>query len=208
MGLYSNYIFPRLLDWSIRNAMIGRHRRETLSPLAGHVLEIGFGTALNLPCYPPTVSKLTAIDVELMLPKRVAKRIDEARMPVEQIKLDASGRLPFEDHSFDGAVTTFTLCSISEVAAALAEIRRVVKPGGEYVFLEHGRSDDARVAKWQDRLNPIERIVGCGCNLNRSIDSLIRESGFEIVKLDRYLMPDVPRIFGEIYRGLARPCSK
>lgn len=203
MGLYSSYIFPRLLDWSIRNALIGKHRREALSPLTGHVLEIGFGTALNLPCYPPAVSKLTAIDVELMLPKRVAKRIAEARMPVEQLKLDASGRLPFEDNVFDGAVTTFTLCSISDAASALAEIRRVLKPDGGYVFMEHGRSDDPRVAKWQDRLNPIERIVGCGCNLNRVIDGLIRESRFEIVKLDRYLMPDVPRIFGEIYRGLA-----
>lgn len=205
MGIYSKFIFPRILDWSLRDAMMQPQRQKTLSPLRGHVLEIGFGTGLNLPYYPTTVTRLTAIDSQHMLPKRLAKRIAEARMPVERLQLDAGKRLPFEDQTFDGLVTTFTLCSIDDVNSALAEIRRVLKPTGEFVFLEHGRSDDPRVSKWQDFLNPVERVIGCGCNLNRSIDTLIRASGFEIVKLDRYLMPDVPRIFGETYRGVARP---
>ena len=188
--------------------MVGKERRETIAPLAGRVLEVGFGTGLNLPYYPHAVTRLTAIDSERMLPKRVAQRIAEARMPVEQLQLDASGKLPFEDKMFDGVVTTFTLCSISDVASALTEIRRVLKPDGQYVFLEHGRSDDQRIAKWQELLNPVQRVVACGCNLNRAIDGLIRESRFEIVKLERYLMPEVPRIFGETYRGVAQPQIK
>ncbi len=204
MSFYSKHIFPRVLDWSLSNAALAEQRRETLAPLAGLVLEIGFGTGLNLPYYPEGVTKLTAIDSELMLPKRVAQRIAEAGMPVEQLRLDASSQLPFEDESFDGVVTTFTLCSIGDVRTALAEMSRVLKLDGQYVFLEHGRSDDPRVARWQDIFNPVQRVVACGCNLNRAIDALIRDSGFEIVKLERYLMPDVPRIFGETYRGLAR----
>jgi len=204
MGFYSRHIFPRLLDWSLGNAALAEHRLAALAPLRSRVLEIGFGTGLNLPFFPQQVSRLTAIDSEEMLPKKVAKRIAEARMPVECLQLDASGRLPLDSQAFDGVVTTFTLCSIADVHSALDEIRRVLRSEGQYVFLEHGRSDDSRVARRQDFFNPIQKVIGCGCNLNRQIDHLIRESRFEIVKLERYLMPDVPRIFGETYRGLAR----
>jgi ubiquinone/menaquinone biosynthesis C-methylase UbiE len=207
MGLYSKHIFPRVLDWSLRDAMMQPQRRETLAPLQGHVLEIGFGTGLNLPYYPNEVTRLTTIDTERMLPGRVSKRIAEARMKVEQFQLDAGGRLPFEDAVFDGAASTFTLCSIADVASALREIRRVLKPEGLFVFLEHGRSDDPRTAKRQDFFNPIEKLIGCGCNLNRPIDDLIRKGPFEIVKLERYVMPAVPRIFGEMYRGFAKQAT-
>ena len=184
--------------------MIQEQRRQALAPLRGHVLEIGFGTGLNLPFYPYQVTKLTALDSEHMLPKRVEKRIAQARVPVEQLKLDASGRLPFEDDAFDGIVTTLTLCSIADVEAALAEIRRVLKPDARYVFLEHGRSDDPRVATRQDFWNPIQKLIACGCNMNRPIDLLIRAAGMEMIELDRYQLPDTPRILGEIYRGVAR----
>jgi ubiquinone/menaquinone biosynthesis C-methylase UbiE len=204
VGFYSRHIFPRLVEWSLGSAVVGDQRRATLASLRGHVLEIGFGTGLNLLCYPPQVTMLTAIDSEAMLPGRVADRIARAQIPVERLTLDAGGRLPFEDHAFDGVVTTFTLCSISDVAAALAEIRRVLKPEAEYVFLEHGRSDDPRIAKQQDRANPITRIIGCGCNMNRPIDRLVSAAGLEITRLDRFVMPDSPRILGEIYRGVAK----
>lgn len=204
MGLYSKHIFPRVLDWSLDNAMMREQRREALSPVEGHVLEIGFGTALNLPNYPHQVTRLTAIDSERMLPKRVSERIARARFPVETFQLDAGGRLPFEDDSFDGVASTLTLCSISDVPSALAEIRRVLKPAGSFVFLEHGRSDDPKVARRQDRFNPIQKFVGRGCNLNRRIDELIKAAGLNLVKLDRFLLPDTPRLLGEMYRGVAR----
>ena len=204
MGLYSRHIFPRLLDWSLGSKMIQEQRRKALAPLRGHVLEIGFGTGLNLPFFPEQVTKLTALDSERMLPSRVAQRISQARLPVEQNKLDASGRLPFEDDAFDGIVTTLTLCSIADVESALSEIRRVLKPDGEYVFLEHGRSDDPRVASRQDFWNPIQKLIACGCNMNRPIDLLIRGTGMEMIELDRYQLPDTPRILGEIYRGVAK----
>jgi ubiquinone/menaquinone biosynthesis C-methylase UbiE len=204
MGLYSKYVFPRLLDWSLGNSLIDRQRSEALSQLSGHVLEIGFGTGLNLRHYPKQVTRLTALDPERMLKDRVAKRIGEAHMPVEQIQLDASGRLPLADGSFDFVVTTFTLCSIADAKGALREMRRLLKPEGRYVFLEHGRSDDPRVAKRQDLFNPLQRVIACGCNINRSIDTLIQEAGFFITSLDRYLMPETPRMFGEMYRGAAQ----
>lgn len=175
-----------------------------LAPLKGQVLEIGFGTGLNLPCYPPGLTRLTAIDSENMLPARVAERIARFHIPVERMQLDAGGKLPFDDDAFDGVVTTFTLCSIADVASALEEIRRVLKPEGEYVFLEHGRSDDPRVASRQDFFNPIQKLIGCGCNMNRAIDKLIRAAGLRITKLDRYVMPDTPKMLGEMYRGVAK----
>lgn len=204
MGIYSRHIFPRLLDWSLGNAMIERQRREALAPLHGRVLEIGFGTGLNLSCFPEAVTELTAVDNERMLRKRVAKRIGEVRMPVRQLTLDAGGKLPFGDSEFDGVVTTFTLCSIADVGSALSEIGRVLKQDGQYVFLEHGRSDDPHVAKRQDLFNPLQKVIGRGCNMNRPIDGLIKNSSLEIIKLERYLMPDTPRVLGEMYRGVAR----
>jgi len=204
MGLYSKYIFPHILDWAMSRPEVQQYRRQALAPAHGDVLEIGFGTGLNMPYYPERVTNLTAIDSQRMLPDRVNKRIAEARLPVEQIQLDAGKKLPFDDGSFDCVVTTWTLCSIDRVASALTEINRVLKPEGQLIFIEHGRSDDPKVARLQDLLNPIQNIIGCGCNLNRPIDRLITEAGMEMVELDRFLMPATPRILGETYRGVAR----
>ena len=140
-----------------------------------------------------------------MLRKLVARRIAECPVPVVRMQLDAQGRLPFDDHSFDSVVTTMTLCSIADTAPALAEMRRVLKPGGQFIFFEHGRSDDADVARRQDRFNPLQRIIGVGCNMNRRIDTLIMSGGFEITRLDRFLLPETPRLLAEMYRGIARP---
>ena len=205
MGVYAKYIFPRLLDWTLGSAPMGKFRRRALEPATGNTLEIGFGTGLNLPHYPAAVSKLTVIDSEDMLRERVARRIAECPIPVVRMQLDAQGCLPFDDHAFDSVVTTFTLCSIADTAPALAEIRRVLKPGGRFIFFEHGRSDDAEVARRQDRFNPLQKIIGVGCNLNRKIDELIAAGGFRIVELDRFLMPETPRLLSEMYRGIAEP---
>ncbi len=204
MGLYAKHIFPRLMDWSLKARAIGEHRKVALASATGNTLEIGFGTGLNLRHYPAAVTRLTVIDSERMLADRVAKRLARAAMPVEQMQLDASGHLPFADHSFDTVVSTFTLCSIADLPAAVAELRRVLKPEGQFLFFEHGRSDDRKTAQWQDRLNPVQKIIGVGCNMNRVMDRLIAENGFEIVKLERLRLPDAPRILAEMYRGIAQ----
>jgi ubiquinone/menaquinone biosynthesis C-methylase UbiE len=205
MGLYMKYIFPRLLDWSLGTPELGKYRRRALAPARGETLEIGFGTGLNLAYYPETVTRLTVLDSEDMLRDRVEKRIAACPLPVTRMQLDAQGRLPFDDQTFDSVVTTLTLCSIADTASALAEMRRVLKPGGLFVFWEHGRSDDPRLARWQDRLNPLQKIIGAGCNLNRRIDELISGAGFEITTLDRFLLPKTPRLLAEMYRGVAVP---
>jgi len=205
MGFYSNYIFPRLLDWSLGASEFGKYRRRALEPARGETLEIGFGTGLNLPYYPEAVTELTVIDSENMLEDRVERRIAACPIPVTKMRLDAQGRLPFGDHTFDTVVTTLTLCSIADIAPALAEIRRVLNPDGRFVFFEHGRSDDPKVARRQDRFNPIQRIIGAGCNMNRRIDELIETAGFEITTLDRFLLPKTPRLLAEMYRGVAGP---
>ncbi len=207
MGIYSKYIFPRLLDWSLGAPEMGKYRRRALEGARGRTLEIGFGTGLNMPWYPEGVTELVVFDSENMLPELVEERVSRSAIPVTRLRLDASGRLPFDDRSFDSVVTTFTLCSIGDLAAALSEVHRVLKPSGGLHFLEHGRSDDRGVARWQDRLNPLQKIVGVGCNMNRPIDRLIREAGFGFTSLERFLMPKTPRLLAEMYQGIAHPTT-
>ena len=204
MGIYSNYIFPRLLDWALGSPEANEQRQLTLAGAQGNVLEIGFGTGLNLRYYPAAVTKLTALDSANFRPDVVQKRIAKVRYPVEQVQFDASGKLPFAEASFATVVTTWTLCSIANVDAALLEMKRVLQPAGELLFCEHGRSDEAKTAAWQDRLNPLQKVVGCGCNMNRAMDVLIQKAGFAIVTMDRFVMTNTPRILGEMYRGRAK----
>ncbi len=202
--IYARRVFPWLLDRMLGHDEIGRLRRETLQAAGGKTLEIGFGTGLNLPHFPTTVTELTIIDSELMLEQLVAARIADSPVPVNRLQLDAQGRLPFTDNSFDCVVTTFTLCSIGNLASALGEIRRILKPEAPFIFLEHGRSDLPTLAAWQDRLNPLQQIVGVGCHLNRRIDQLVSSNGFTIDQLDRFNLPGAPRLIGSMYRGTAR----
>ncbi|MBX9792451.1 MAG: class I SAM-dependent methyltransferase [Pirellulales bacterium] len=202
MGLYSTYIFPRMLELALGGRVPTEYRHQALADAAGEVLEIGFGTGLNLACYPRAVARLTVLDPERLLPKKVARRIAAASFPVETAFLDAE-RLPFESARFDTVVSTWTLCTIPDAAAALGEIRRVLKPNGRFLFLEHGRSDDERVARRQDRWNGLQRVIGCGCNLNRPIDALVSGAGLRIARLERFLMPRTPRLLAEHYLGCA-----
>ena len=203
MGIYRNHIFPYLLEFTLGGKHPMERRRRALEEARGEVLEVGFGTGLNLGCYPPTVARLTLLDPETLLPKRVAERIRAVDFPVEMAHLDAA-RLPFESERFDTVVSTWTLCTIPDVASALTEVRRVLKPGGSLLFLEHGQSSDPRVARRQDSWNPVQRFVGLGCNLNRPIDHLIDSAGLTIERLDRFLMPHTPRIAADHYLGSAR----
>ena len=204
MGFYADHVFPCLMELCLGTRKFQEQREQALASAHGNVLEIGFGTGLNLPHYPKTVTWLTAVDPATILRKTVAQRSAELSFPVELLHLSAE-KLPFEDGRFDCAVSTLTLCTIPDAIAALREVRRVLKPGGTFVFLEHGRSDDEKVAKWQDWLNPIQRIIACGCNLNRPIDVLIRQADLRLDLLDRFQMPGIPRIAGEMYRGIATP---
>jgi len=204
MSWYRRYIFPCIMDLILRRPSFQHERRLALAPVYGAVLEIGFGTGLNLPHYPPDVTSLSVLDPTLALRSRVARRLAAAQMPVTCVQGTAE-MLPFVDASFDCVVTTWTLCSIPDVARALQDIRRVLKPGGHYAFLEHGRSDDPRLAWWQDVYNPLHSCLADGCNVNRPIDTLITQSGLEITKLDCFSMPSLPRLFRRMYRGLAQP---
>jgi len=202
MGFYAKHVFPRVMDWMLRGPQHQAERETVLRSIRGDVLEVGFGTGLNLRHYPPGVTRLTAVDVATMLPLRVARRIARASFPVTRTELRGE-RLPFPDAQFDCVVTTLTLCSIQDPVPALREMRRVLKPDGTYVFLEHGRSDDARVARRQDFFNPLQRRLACGCNINRRIDALVREAGLEIRSLERYVLEGAPRMMAEMYRGAA-----
>ena len=204
-GLYAGTIFPRLLEVSVGGERFAKERAKALKPVHGEVLEVGFGTGLNLPHYPADIARLIALDPEKMLPAKVSQRIAEVSFPVERVQQDGE-HLPFAAGRFDCVVTTLTLCTIADPVSALSEIRRVLRAGGAYVFFEHGRSADSRAAWLQDRLNPLWKLsgIGRGCNINRPIDSLIAKAGLRIVSLERYVLGR-PRIMTEMYRGLATP---
>lgn len=190
------------MERALRGA--GELRRTALAPAHGHVLEVGFGTGLNLPHYPPAVRSLVALDPLDALRDRVERRIAAAPFPVERARHQADGRLPFDSSRFDCVVTTWTLCSISGLGAALTEMARVLRPGGSYLFLEHGLSDEPRTARWQRRLTPLQRLVGGGCRLDLAVDAAVCEAGFRIESLRRFLWAGKPRLGGELYQGVAR----
>ena len=160
---------PWLQDLAMRQ--MDPLRGDTIDEARGDVLEIGFGTALNLRYYGSGVSTLVGLDpMDVANVEKVQRRIQSAAFPIERKALRADGGLPFDRARFDTVVTTWTLCSIPEVADALREMRRVLKPGGQYLFIEHGRADSDSTARWQDRINPLWSRVCDGCNINRKID--------------------------------------
>lgn len=198
----SDRIFGLFLDWSMSSKVIARERPPALKDAHGDVLELGFGTGLNLPYFPAAVKRLWVVDPQDLMPKRVAQRIAAAPFPVERAKLGAE-HLPFEDSKFDSVVSTFTLCTIPDATSALREVRRVLKSGGSFLFLEHGLSEEPSIAKWQRRLDPIQGVIGRGCRLTRRIDQLISDAGLEIARLDRYVVAGMPKTHSTMYRGTA-----
>jgi len=202
MGLYCDHIFPRLMEWVMAGEEFQRLRHALLASTRGAVLELGMGTGLNFPHYPDTVSELHAVDPAQLLPNTIAARSACLSFPV-RIHRGTAETLTYTDRYFDYVVSTWTLCTIPDPALALHEVGRVLKPGGRFLFLEHGRSDDRTIAAWQDRLNPIQNVMGCGCHLNLQIDRLITQSGLTIAHLDRFNMQGMPRLVGEMYRGTA-----
>jgi ubiquinone/menaquinone biosynthesis C-methylase UbiE len=202
MGLYSRYIFPRIMHWSMSQAGLAEERRQALAGVSGNVLEIGFGSGLNLAHYPAEVRRITAVDSNLGALRLAREQLEGSPIKVEQV-VQSGEQLPMKDATFDSVVTTFTLCSIPDVVAALGEMRRVLKPGGRYYFLEHGLSPDRQVARWQHWGTPITRWLGGGCHLNRPIRRLVEEAGFTIVQCEEYVSPAMPKLAGYLYRGVA-----
>lgn len=202
MGFYSNYLFPRVMNAVMSNKLMTEERKKVLSSVSGEILEIGFGTGLNLPHYPDYVRKITVIDPNAGMKTLAERQIRASRIEVESHTL-AGEHLPMRDHAFDTVVCTWTLCSIADVEQALREVRRVLRPGGRFLFVEHGLSDKRAVQKWQNRLNPIQRALGDGCNLNRPMDRLIESQGLTLASIDRFDLPKTPKFVGHLYRGIA-----
>jgi ubiquinone/menaquinone biosynthesis C-methylase UbiE len=202
MGFYHRWLFPRLCHLSLGNEHFAGLRRRTLAAARGRVLEVGVGTGLNLACYPAAVDAVVGIDPNPGMLALAAKQAARAPMPVEL----APGRvesLAFPDGSFDTVVSTVTLCSVESPAAALAEIHRVLAPGGRFLFLEHGLADRPRVARWQRRLTPFQRRVGDGCHLDRDVRQLLAASPLVLDRLDAGFDPKMPKLAGYLYRGEA-----
>ena len=183
MGLYNRWILPHLIDLALRNRRLEDYRRRAIKNARGSVLEIGVGSGLNLPLYGPTIDRVCALDPALALLQLARRRTTGASIPVSLVRASAE-QIPFAETSFDTIVMTWTLCSIPNPAAALDEMRRVLKPGGELVFVEHGLSPEGRVARWQHRLTPFWRRIAGGCHLDRKAPALMRAAGFQLNEIE------------------------
>lgn len=202
MGIYSKYIFPQILEKALSEPYIMNLRRQVLADAQGEILEIGFGTGLNLGCYPPSTSKLTVLDANPGMNRWASRRIDQSSIKVEHHVINAE-RLPFADNSFDTVVSTWTLCSIVDVDSALAEVKRVLKPRGQFLFIEHGLSHEPSIQRWQHLINPLNKLLADGCNVNRDIARIIQAQGLRIEKLEQFYLTTAPRIWGFFSRGKA-----
>lgn len=201
MGIYQDRVLPRLTHAAMNRRDLAPIRARVSAGLAGEVLEIGFGSGLNVPHYPAAVTRIRAVDPAAAGQKLAASRVAASPAPVEYIGLDGQA-LPVEAASIDHVLTTWTLCTIPDAGLALAEIRRVLRPGGALHFVEHGRSPDTRVAAWQDRLTPMQRRVAGGCHLNRPIDRLLASSGLSLTRMENYYVKG-PQPFGYTFEGTA-----
>ena len=202
MGFYSRVVFPGIIDFVMTTGQMKKRRSQLLADVSGDIFEIGFGTGLNLPFYPEGVQEITTVDINPGMNRRAQKRIAESGITVHMNILSAES-LPMDDETFDSVVCTWTLCSIENVEKALSEVRRILRPGGKFFFVEHGASPDPKVRRLQDRLNSFWGIIGDGCNLNRNAEELIQDQHFEITSLDKGYMEKSPRFAGYMYQGVA-----
>jgi ubiquinone/menaquinone biosynthesis C-methylase UbiE len=202
MGLYDERVLPRIINIVCGTKTVEPLRRRVCAGLSGDVLEIGFGSGLNVPCYPAAVTRVAAVEPSDVGWKLAAKRLAATNVPVQRSGLDGQV-LPFADDSFDAALSTWTLCTIPDAAAALCEIRRVIKPGGKLHFLEHGLAPDDRVRRWQRRLDPLQQRIAGGCHFTRPIVELLMTAGFTIDELDVFYEKGAPRFAGADSLGVA-----
>lgn len=203
MSFYASWILPWLLDLAMRNKEARRYRERVIPQATGRVLEVGIGSGLNLPFYGAGVDHLFALEPSPELRRMAGRRTKGARFTVEFLDRSAE-EIPLERGSVDTVVTTWTLCTIPDAARALEEMKRVLKPSGVLLFVEHGLAPNSGVQVWQHRLNPLWNRIGGGCNLNRKIDDLIVQSGFQLAELEtEYVKGLKPMSF--TYSGRARP---
>ncbi|MGW0043160.1 class I SAM-dependent methyltransferase [Rhodococcus sp. NPDC003348] len=206
MGFYSDRIVPRLVDVSCGMSVTGPSRKRACAGLHGRVVEIGFGSGLNVPFYPDAVDSVSAVEPADLGWKLAGKRLSASTVPVQRSGLDGQS-LPFPDNSFDTALSTWTMCTIPDVDAALKEVRRVLKPGGTLHFVEHGLAPHEKVRRWQYRFEPIQKAVAGGCHLTREIPALVRSAGFEIRDLDTFYEKGAPKMMGALSLGVATPVT-
>lgn len=201
MGFYDEQVLPRAIDVLMASGEFRAVRARVAAGLSGDVLEVGFGSGRNLPHYPEAVTSVRAVDPAEVGRKLAVRRVAACPVPVEYVGLDGQD-LPVVDASVDHVLATWTLCTIPDVDRALAEVARVLRPGGAFHFVDHGLSPDPAVARWQHRLTPLQRRVAGGCHLDRPIDRLVAGSGLKITELSTYYAKG-PRAFGYFFEGVA-----
>jgi len=205
MGLYADRIFPWIIEGELTSPEINTQRTTTLLDVVGEVLEIGFGSGANLPCYPAHVRSLSAIEPSEGMTKRATRRLSQWGGTIDLRHL-AGEQLPFEGERFDTVVITLTLCSVSDVSEVLSEARRVLRQGGRLLFLEHVASTDTKARAWQERLNALHQVIACGCQLNRDVEGELSLAGFSVERLERLVLPIRPNFLAWLYpaiRGIA-----
>jgi ubiquinone/menaquinone biosynthesis C-methylase UbiE len=202
VGLYGEHVLPRIVNVACAGKKVEPLRRRVCDGLGGEVVEIGFGSGLNVPFYPDSVTRIAAVEPADLGWRQAGKRLQASSVPVERAGLDGQS-LPFEDDSFDAALSTWTMCTIPDVAAALSEVRRVLKPGATLHFVEHGLAPDENVRRWQHRLEPMQKRVFGGCHLTRPVVDLLTSAGFTITDLDVFYEEGAPKPFGADSLGTA-----
>lgn len=202
MGIYAEHVLPRLVNVACGIKAANPLRSRVCEGLHGQVVELGFGTGHNVPFYPETVSAVEAIEPADLGWRLATKRLAASTVPVQRSGLDGQS-IPLDDDSCDTALSTWTLCTIPDVAVALQEVRRVLKPGGTLHFVEHGLAPDENVRRWQHRLEPMQKRVFGGCHLTRQIIELLTDAGFTITESEEFYEKGAPKIFGADCLGIA-----
>jgi ubiquinone/menaquinone biosynthesis C-methylase UbiE len=203
MGIYGERVLPRIINFVGGMKAIEPIRRRVCEGLAGDVVEIGFGSGLNIPFYPAAVTRVDAVEPADLAWKLAEKRVTATSVLVQRSGLDGQ-TLPFADNSYDAALSTLTLCTIPDVAAALGELRRVLKPGATLHFVEHGLAPDESVRRWQHRVEPVQKRIFGGCHLARPIVDLLESAGFTITEVDVFYEKGAPKFEGAYSLGIAQ----
>jgi len=202
MGIYEEHVLPRIINVACGMKTLRELRERACEGLSGRVVEVGFGSGLNIPYYPPTITSVAAIEPADTGWKLAGKRVAGTSIQIERTGLDGQS-LPLPDDSCDAALSTYTLCTIPDVEAALAEIKRVLKPGAPLHFLEHGLAPDEPVRRWQHRLEPMQKRLFGGCHLTRPVPELLTKAGFTITDIDEFYEKGAPKFVGAASLGVA-----